>query len=152
MDADRSAADWVAAYLEWIDVTPMAEAADGADYDWSLEAADDGEFPQLSREDVLLSALRAESDCLHVLRQVLEAVDPAPGTVQLAMYGLVEAQRLLEAEQRAWDALIDARESAWETRDAAWPADFDRAWPVTLSVVSTEMRALADRVLALRPH
>ena len=130
MGSELSLVDWVAAYLEWIDDEPAAP----------------------SRETMLLSALRAESDCLHVLRQVLDAGESSAGSVQLAIDGLAEAQRLLEAEQRAWDALIEARESAWETRGPAWPADFDRAWPVTLSVVSAEMRALADRVLALRPH
>ena len=153
MDTDRSVADWVAAYLEWID----EEAADGLaaaseDAGDVLYAGDDFDRPDVSREGVLLMTLRAESDCLHMLRQVLEADDATPGTVKLAVEGLEEAQRLLEAEQRAWDALIETRDSDWETRGPLWPADFDREWPATLAGVAAEVHALAGKVLELRAH
>jgi len=129
MDQDKSAAEWTTAYLEWIDASP-----------------------DFSREGVLLMTLRTEADCVHVLRQVLEAGSTAPGTLRLAIEGLEDAQRLLEGEQRAWRALRDVREEGWTAPQRLWPGGFEREWPAALESVASDVRALADKVLALQPH
>lgn len=90
--------------------------------------------------------------CVHMLRQVLEADGAAPDTVRLAVEGLEDAQRLLEGEQRAWHALMDAREAGWTTPERFLPGDFDREWPTALDSVAADVRALADKVLAMQPH
>ena len=60
----------------------------------------------LGAQGVLLMALRAESDCVHILRQVLETEDTI----------------------------------------------LDRELPATLAVVAADVRALADKLLEIRPH
>ena len=61
MDKDTSAAEWTTAYLEWIDAEP-----------------------DLSREGVLLMALRTEAECVHMLRRALETDGAVPDTLRLA--------------------------------------------------------------------
>ena len=74
MDQDRSTQQWVSAYLEWIDV-PSGEAAIQPRQVFFERRTSDrrANGPDRSREDVLLIALRAESDCVHMLRQALDS-------------------------------------------------------------------------------
>lgn len=73
MDPYSSTDEWVVAYLEWIDgpserVTEMRSIfLERRRADRRLGGADS------AREVALLQALRAESDCVNLLRQALEA-------------------------------------------------------------------------------
>lgn len=141
------------AYLEWIDAAPVAAAAVRSQFVPDRPAVENGgDAPGLSREGVLLMALRTEADCVHMLRQVLEADGAAPATLQLAFEGLEDAQRLLEGEQRAWHALMDIRDEGWTTPERLWSSDFDQEWPAALESVTAEVRALAGKILAMHPH
>ena len=65
---------WVAAYLEWIDVPVTGGAIQSRRVfieRRTNERRAGGAEP--SREDVLMIALRAESDCVHMLREALDA-------------------------------------------------------------------------------
>lgn len=149
VEADGEFAD---AYLEWMDATPAAAAVRSQFAYDRRGLASDPDVLEVSREGILLMALRAEADCVHMLRQVLEADSAAPGTVRLAIEGLEDAQRLLEGEQRAWHALMDVREAGWTTPERLWPAGFEREWPAALDSVASDVRALAGKVLAMHPH
>ncbi len=140
------------AYLDWIDATPVAAAARSQFAYDRRGVASDADRPGASREGILLMALRAEVDCVHMLRQVLEADDAAPGALRLALEGLEDAQRLLEGEQRAWHALIYVREAGWTTPQALGPAGFEREWPAALDSVASGVRALAGKVLEMQPR
>ena len=140
------------AYLEWIDASPVAAAAGphfGVDRRGVQGAAG---MLDLSREGVLLMALRTEADCVHMLRQVLEMDGAGAGNLRMAIEGLEEAQRLLEGEQRAWHALMDVREAGWSVQGKLWSSGFEQEWPSALDTVAAEVRALAGRVLAMHPH
>jgi hypothetical protein len=61
--------EFAAAYLEWMDAAqPVSEPG----------------FDLARREAALWAALRTESDCVHILRQLLEAGDAPPRTVRFA--------------------------------------------------------------------
>jgi hypothetical protein len=140
------------AYLGWIDATPVAAAARPPFAYDRRGVASEADRPGASREGILLMALRAEVDCVHMLRQVLEADGAAPGALQLALEGLEEAQRLLEGEQRAWHAMIYVREAGWTTPQALGPVGFEREWPAALDSVAAGVRALAGKVLEMHPR
>ena len=140
------------AYLEWIDATPVAPAVRSQFAYDRRGVAGDADTLAASREGILLMALRAEADCVHMLRQVLEADGAAPGALQLALEGLEDAQRLLEGEQRAWHAMIYVREAGWTTPQALGPVGFEREWPAALDSVASGVRALAGKVLEMHPH
>ena len=73
MDQDRSTQQWVSAYLEWIDVQAGEAAFQTRQVFIERRGIDRrASAPEPSREDVLLIALRAESDCVHLLRQALD--------------------------------------------------------------------------------
>lgn len=153
MEQDRSTAEWIAAYLEWTG-TEGDSGADVAEayFDWTNAAqagarrtGSEGDGLDKLREAVLLWALRTESDCMHILRQVLDERSSAPDILRLAYEGLEHAERMLENEQRAWHALTTLRNRAWATH-------FDSDWPHAFEGVVTHVRALAGKVLELRPH
>lgn len=165
-ESERSWADWRAyedtvladeenagAYLEWIDASSIAATAVRSYFGIDRRGVQGGkDMLDLSREGVLLMALRAEADCVHMLRQVLETDGAAPGNLRLAIEGLEDAQRLLDGEQRAWHALMDVRQAGWTTPERLWSSGFDREWPSALENVAAEVRALAGKVLAMHPH
>jgi hypothetical protein len=89
MNRDLQAADWIAAYLEW--------------QEWSTAAPMTSPpqiSPEMSHDALLIAALRAEYDCLHVLRGALDSGASSPRTLQLAFETLDCAQWLLREEQR----------------------------------------------------
>jgi hypothetical protein len=141
------------AYLEWIDASPVAAAAVRSQFGFDRRGVvSNADVLDLSREGILLMALRTEADCVHMLRQVLEMDGAGAGNLRLAIEGLEDAQRLLEGEQRAWHALMDVREAGWTTPERFSPAGFDQEWPSALNSVAAEVRALAGKVLAMHPH
>jgi hypothetical protein len=68
---DSRAEDTVAVYLEWLDAAPA----------FGQRAA----APDPLREAILLMALRTETECMHILRQVLEDGRTDARTLRLAM-------------------------------------------------------------------
>jgi hypothetical protein len=118
MDERYSATEWIAAYLEWagaareardagsIDPAPAAAEEDGIEFarayfEWMdarrTEAAPKPE-PSVAatREAILLAALRTESDCIRVLRRVLDAGEASPRAVGLACEAIEYAELLLK--------------------------------------------------------
>ncbi len=81
MDQDTGMTDWITADLDWTEydyhaitqrsqcdpALATSEEIAAAYLEWLDAAATDA-----SREAILLSALRAESDCVRILRQLLE--------------------------------------------------------------------------------
>jgi hypothetical protein len=156
--------DWINAYLEWTDTEfgmsseLIAVSRMGAGDDWAEESAAeylewlDTESTATQREAVLLMALRAESECMHMLRQALDEGHPTSQTLRLAMETLDCAKNLLDDERRAWQALsalrIEEQPLAW----IAWDDDSRMDWPCALEDVEADVRALSGRILELRAH
>ena len=74
MDLYSSSDEWVSAYLDWID-SEMADDVIKVQTVVVERRRRDRRFngPDASRETALLMALRAESDCVKLLRQALQA-------------------------------------------------------------------------------
>jgi hypothetical protein len=113
-----------AAYLEWIVAVPTARR---------VLLPDDAETLDALRESMLLAALRTEADYLHILRRVMDAGDAAFPARKLVVDALVQADKLLEDEQRAWGALMGTRDRPLEG-------------------VAADVHALAGRLLELQVH
>lgn len=143
-----------AAYLEWMDAAqPVREPA--APY--RARAAGGGTDDDLGtldalREAVLLVALRAESDCIHMLRRSLASGKTTPDAVKLAVEALDHVNRLLDGEQCAWRALNTLRNDDVPHSRTAWRTDLETDWPHALEGVVADMRALSGTVLALHAH
>lgn len=131
-----SSEETAAAYLEWIVAAPTAGAETPARARESARRVfppDDAETLDAFRESMLLTALRTEADYLHILRRVMDAGDAAFPARKLVVDALVQAEKLLEDEQRAWGALMGTRD-----------------WP--LEGVVADVHALAGRLLELQVH
>jgi len=104
-ESERNWADWRAyddtvmageidgevagAYLEWIDASSTGAAAMRSYFGIDRRGIEGGmEALEISRERMLLIALRAEEDCVHMLRQVLETEGAEPVTLRRAIEGL----------------------------------------------------------------
>jgi hypothetical protein len=131
MDEGRRLPEWIDAYLEWI------EAADSAG--------------EALREAVLLDALHMESECVHIVNQILDRGSRSPEALELALDTLRAANDLLADESRAWH-LLRARKQ-WRlalTPRAAWENQLDYRWSEAIDHVAIDVQALAGRVLALQ--
>jgi len=147
--------DFVAAYLEWIDSAPSVTAPGRATVVAHAPAPAGIEIyrPEALREAILLMALRTESECVHVLRQVVDQGDATSRTVELAAEAIAYAERLLEDEQTAWRALTALRSADTRQSSVAWQSDLNNSdWPHALEGVMADVRALTGRVLALHTH
>ena len=126
MGAYDETISWTRAYLQWI-----AGEAD------EVSATADAPSRELRKLDVfdeamLLMASRTQADCLHIGE------------------ALRKAERLLEDERGAWQALsalkiCDRRRSRSATPDFSPPG-----WQEALEAVAVDMQALENRVLALQ--
>jgi len=82
MNPDRTTDEWVSAYLEWTDMLPAGNGVTQASCIVVERRHTDrrGNGCTSAREATLLEALRAESDCVRLLRQALETARlQAPG-------------------------------------------------------------------------
>jgi hypothetical protein len=140
-----------AAYLEWMDAAPRAPAFPYRARPAGGATDDLGTLDAL-REAVLLVALRAESDCIHMLRRSLAAGETTPDAVKLAVEALGHVNRLLDGEQCAWRALSTLRNDEVPYPRAAWRTDPETDWPHALEGVVADMHALSGTVLALHAH
>jgi hypothetical protein len=171
MDQIMQSVDWVAEYLEWSNAGGSiagsrisAESATGAQdgsseayiasyLDWmaSAEPAPEAVFELARREAALWAAMRAESDCVSILRRILEAGDASPRDVSSAFEALERADRLLEDERSAWHALaalggsVPLKLAGPQLRSAS-------DWPHALEDVAADLHALMGKVLELRVH
>jgi hypothetical protein len=105
MDQIKSSVDWMVEYLEWssagergalpgvLAAVSVEVASDGAGdgfaaayLEWmdAPQAVPEPGFDLARREAALWAALRTESDCVHILRQLLEARDAPPRSVKFA--------------------------------------------------------------------
>jgi len=180
MQQTMQPADWIGAYLEWSGLElhaagMSAETAQATDFsaaycEWldsrsaqtaGKRTAEQGRGRRASdvfagsngfREAVLLAALHAQADCLHILRQVLDHGSAGVGTVRLASEALEHAQRLLDDERLAWHALGALRGNGHRRADDAWRSTIDGEWPQALEHVASDVRSLTSTVMALQYH
>ena len=150
-----SSEETAAAYLEWIVAAPIAGAetiARERDSTRRVFPPDDAETLDAFRESMLLTALRTEADYLHTLRRVLDAGDPGFPARKLVADALMQADKLLEDERRAWCALMALRSGEPLEPHAQGESDFLEGWPLALEGVAADVHALAGRFLELQVH
>jgi hypothetical protein len=169
MSASAMDGDWVAAYLDWAQrddavdgragsgvaetATWSSEETAAAYLEWIVAApAADAETLDAFRESMLLTALRTEADYLHILRRVMDAGDAAFPARKLVVDALVQAEKLLEDEQRAWCALRGLRGGERFEPRAQGESDSLAGWPLALEGVAADVHALAGRLLELQVH
>jgi hypothetical protein len=173
---DRRTAEWIGAYRAWLDgeegmierrssARRSSSDSDGGDFaacflEWvQVESAPLLEFKgaeqpaarEQIRESVLLDTLRMESECVHMLRQVLDGDSRTPETLQLALQALRSADDLLLEENRAWHALHEKHH--WFLQDsatAAWESQLEEDWSEAIEHVAADVHELTGRVLALQ--
>lgn len=173
MDRLTGSTDWIAEYLEWsglgeVALTPGARAGgaressgDGAFaaayLDW-MDAAVEEVTAIARREAALWAALRTESECVRILRRVLEARETTPGALAFAYEALEQADRLLEDERSAWLALEALRASEAVQRPLPQRRHIGNEWygrdewPHAIEHVAADVHALMGKVLELRTH
>jgi len=146
--------DFPAAYLEWLDagVSPNASSSSKRSATPSRRASDVFGGTGAVHEAVLLAALHTESDCLHLLRQVLDTGAPNAGTVRLAVQALEYAHRLLDDERSAWRVLNALEGNGRRRASDVWRTGLEADWPHALENVAADVQALTGKVLALHVH
>lgn len=140
---------FVAAYLDWID-EQFAPASGAGQARVAMETA--AELSAL-REAVLLDALRTESDCLHMLRQLIDVGGASAATLRFAIETVERADRLLEDERRAWEVLKALRGFELGWTGAISKRDAEDNWSHALDGVVADMHSLTGQiVLGLQAH
>lgn len=142
------------AYLDWMDWVEPVRAA-GAPYRAgarnSAWSGDDMAGLDVF-EEALLAALRTESDCLQLLRGILDAGKTPPRIVKFASRTVAHAERLLEDERRAWRSLAALRRYSFAHSRAAWDPGDETQWPHALEEVAADVHALKGTVQAIQHH
>jgi len=129
------AANYTAAYLEWMDAAPPVRERRTR---YRAREARDGDA-DVCRE-ALLVALQMESDCIKFLRQILEAGGTTTRSVSFASETIEHAERRLEDGRRAWRALT-AR-YPWDAKPmfTTAGAEIEMNWPHALEDVAADVR------------
>lgn len=163
MDQSRWGQEWIEVYMEWMtgDEGKIGGPARLADADIDLDDSEyftaayldwmDSADREKAREAVLLDALHIESECVHILRQVLDYGSRSPEVLAIALDSLRSANDLLADESRAWRALSAKRD--WHmtrTPGGAWQNQLEYDWSHALEDVAVDVQALTGRVLALQ--
>lgn len=146
--------EFVSAYFDWMDWVEPVRAAKSP---YRAAARDSvrrgGDMAGLDVfEEALLAALRTESDCLQLLRRVLDAGETPPRIVKFASRTVKHAERLLEDERRAWRSLAALRRYNFAHSRAAWDPGYETEWPHALEEVAADVHALRGTVLAIQHH
>lgn len=146
--------DFPVAYIEWLDAAVPAQPLPWSSRGVipSRRASDVFGSSDGFHEAVLLAALHTETDCLHLLRQTLDAGAPNRGTVRLATEALEYAHRLLDDERSAWRVLNALGGNARRRSSDAWRTGFEADWPHAIENVAADVRALTGKVLELRAY
>lgn len=146
--------EFVTAYLDWMNWVEPVHAARSpyrAVARYSVRSGDDRAGPDVF-EEALLAALRTESDCLRLLRGILDAENTPPRIVKFASRTVKHAERLLEDERRAWRSLAALRHYNFAHSRVAWDPAHETQWPHALEEVAADVRALKGTVLAIQHH
>jgi hypothetical protein len=80
--------NWIGEYLEWIGAGEQVPVPDDVALDEEASFASESLDERTLREAALLAALRAESDCVHVLRGIIDDPTPRPQAVKEACAAL----------------------------------------------------------------
>ena len=146
--------DFPAVYLEWLDADALARAPLSGNRSAAPARRASDVFGGAGgfHEAVLLAALHTESDCLHLLRQVLDGGAPNRGTVRLAVEALGYAHQLLDDERSAWRVLSALGGNGRRRSSDVWRTGFEADWPHALENVAADVQALTGKVLALHVH
>jgi len=144
--------EFATAYLDWMNWEEPVRAARSA-YRAGVRnsARGDDDMSGLDVfEEALLAALRTESDCLRLLRGIMDADNTPPRIVKFASRTVKHAERLLEDERRAWRALPGL--SRWDLPQSstARRTDFETTSPHAREGVAADVQALTGTVLALQ--
>jgi len=141
---------FVAAYLDWID-EQFAPAPPGARQ--ARVAMETGGELSTLREAVLLDALRTESDCIHMLRQLIDVGGASAATLRFAIETVERADRLLDDERRAWEVLRALRQFEPGGTGTTSKRDAEDNWSHALDGVVADMHSLTGQiVLGLQAH
>lgn len=147
----EAAEEFVAAYLKWVDAAQSPEDPGSRGPGRNAgRSPEDMRKLDVFREAVLLVALSAESDCMHILRQMIDDGQSNPLAVQLATEALGHAHKLLEDERNAWRALTALRNCDRRRSQAAWSAATDGEWPHAIETMAADVHDLTGKVLALQ--
>jgi hypothetical protein len=146
--------EFVTAYLDWMDwVEPVRAAKSPYRAIARDSVGSGGDMAGLDAfEEALVAALRTESDCLQLLRRVLDAGKTPPRIVRFASKTLMHAERLLEDERRAWRSLAALRHYDWPHSRLAWDSGDETDWPHALEEVAADVHALQGTVQAMQRH
>jgi hypothetical protein len=80
--------NWIGQYLEWMGTSEQPSVAEGLGWDEEVSFASEAQDGDGVSEETLLALLRAESDCVHVLRGIIDSPNPRPYTVKQACAAL----------------------------------------------------------------
>ena len=143
------------AYLAWQSASAPAETAPRGQSGGPPRGRRAGDAVSAThglREALLLAAVHAQADCLHILRQELEGGSAKIGTFRLAAEALEHAQRLLEDERLAWRALVDLHGCGHRRASDLRRLQLEDEWPQAIEHVAADMRSLSNTVLAMQFH
>lgn len=146
--------DFCTAYLGWTDANPLAgqERRDHAGQARGRRASDVVGSTYGFREAVLLAALHSQSDCLHILRQIVENGGTDAGTLRLVVAALDHAQRLIDDERLARQALDDLHGFGHRRASDHLQSNIDAEWPRAIEHVVADVRSLTSTVMAMQFH
>lgn len=148
----REGAEFCEAYLEWLGSSSEWRRRETGSQPHGRRASDAVVGAYGSREAVLLTALNAQSDCLHILRQLVSNGGAKAGVLRLAAEVLEHSQRMIEDERLAWQALDDLHGFGQKRSGDAWHQRIDAAWPSAIEHVVADVRTLSNTVLAMQFH
>jgi len=146
--------DFCAAYLDWIeaDLTAGTERRDVSRQMYGRRTSDTVAGTSGFREAVLLAALHAESDCLHIMRRLVENSGVEAETLRLALKALDHAKQLIDDERMAKQALDELRGVGERRAGDILHARIDAEWPRAIEHVVADVRSLTDTVIAMQLH
>jgi len=146
--------EFATAYLDWMNWMEPMRAAKSPYRATARDSvgSSDGMAGLNVFEEALLAALRAESDCLQLLRGILDAGRTPPRIVKFASRTVKHAERLLEDERRAWRSLAALRHYNFAQSRAAWDPGYETQWPHALEEVAADVHALKGTVQAMQRH
>lgn len=149
-----SDADFCAAYLGWMDSNPWGggEAHAPSGQAPGRRASDAVSSSYGFREAVLLAALHSQSDCLHILRQIVGNGGNSVGTLRLAAEALDHAQRLIDDERLARRALEDLHGLGQRRASDRQQSTIDAEWPRAIEHVVADVRSLTNTVMSMQFH
>ena len=144
--------EFATAYLDWMDWVEPVRAA-RSPYRAGARNPAGGHMAGLDVfEEALLAALRTESDCLQLLRGILDDDKTPPRIVKFASKTVAHAEQLLEDERRAWRSLAALRHYNFAHSRAAWDPVDETQWPHALEEVAADLHALKGTVQAIQHH